>query len=373
MTPVSTQNQTPSSVTSTTSSSSVFKYDQPNTTNAAISTSNNLKSDLTSNLECTTIDSNASASTGSSNVFSASMGPTTQVSSSSYSQFQSNTLNPSERINPFDKNKKPADPTTASSKPVETTASAPVTSYTSVSSSSSATGSTLDDLAKNRYDKYQGSQSQSTSGYETTTTSSDLYSSDTLKSTTSATSSYTSSYTTGSDSAKAERSSTSTVIPSGDVDSKRSESSSKPVTANQRTSAAKYAFGSAQYSTGSMSDSEIIFGSTDIQDPVSKRTQFGQNSANTVDASNSIYESSRSLESFIRSLSVSSDANAEFADDPRVNTSYRIYEGIQNAAFQDFDSPVKTATTSTENATNFSSTYVSGSKIFEDDDDDDLK
>lgn len=122
-----------------------------------------------------------------------------------------------------------------------------------------------------------------------------------------------------------------------------------------------------------MSDSEIIFGSTDIQDPVSKRTQFGQNSANTVDASNSIYESSRSLESFIRSLSVSSDANADVANDPRVNTSYRIYEGIQNAAFQDFDSPVKTATTSTENATNFSSTYVSGSKIFEDDDDDDLK
>lgn len=106
---------------------------------------------------------------------------------------------------------------------------------------------------------------------------------------------------------------------------------------------------------------------------MSKRTQFGQNSANTVDASNSIYESSRSLESFIRSLSVSSDANADVANDPRVNTSYRIYEGIQNAAFQDFDSPVKTATASTENATNFSSTYVSGSKIFEDDDDDDLK
>lgn len=377
VTSVSTQNQTPSSVTSTTSSSSVFKYDQTstNTTNAAISTSNNnlTKTDFTmSNLESTTIDENASA-TSSSNVFSASMGPntTTQVSSTSYSQFQSTTLNPSERINPFDKNKQPSE--TTASKPVDTTATTSVTSYASTSSATA--GSTLDDLAKSRYDKYQGSQSQSSSRYATTTTtSSDSFSSDTLKNTTSTvygSSSYT---TTGSDLTRTDSSSTSTVVPSADYNSKKPDSTTKPVQPNQRTSAAKYAFGSAQYSTGSFSDSEIIFGSTDIPDSTSKRSQFGSNVASTMDAPDSIYQTNRTLSSYNRSLSVSSDTNGDFANDPRVNTSYRIYEGIQNAAFQDYDSPVKTAATTSETATSYTSTYVSGSKMFDNDDDyDDLK
>lgn len=132
-----------------------------------------------------------------------------------------------------------------------------------------------------------------------------------------------------------------------------------------------------------MSDSEIIFGSTDQpeSDSYSKRSQYGHGTSSTVDASNSIYDTGRSLSSFNRSLSVSSDTNGDFANDPRVNTSYRIYEGIQNAAFQDFDSPVKTnpsqssaaTASSSETTASFSSTYVSGSKIFNDDDDYDLK
>lgn len=124
-----------------------------------------------------------------------------------------------------------------------------------------------------------------------------------------------------------------------------------------------------------MSDSEIIFGSTDIPDTHSRRSQFGTNASSTIDASNSIYETGRNLSSYNRSLSVSSDTNGDFANDPRVNTSYRIYEGINNAAFQDYDSPVKTSTSSaaTETATTFSSSYISGSKLFNDDDDYDLK
>lgn len=124
-----------------------------------------------------------------------------------------------------------------------------------------------------------------------------------------------------------------------------------------------------------MSDSEIIFGSTDIPDTKSRRSQFGNNAAITMDASNSIYETGRNLSSINRSLSVSSDTNGDFANDPRVNTSYRIYEGINNAAFQDYDSPVKTSTSlaATEAASSFSSSYISGSKLFNDDDDYDLK
>lgn len=338
------QNQTPSSVTSTTSSSSVFKYDPTNTvanaTTIATSNSSSIKTDFTSSLEqYTTIDKKAStvptsslSSTDSSNVFSTAVGAQQPVSSS-YSQFQSNTLNPSERINPFDKNKQTVAEKATISKVTETTSSgSTATSSTSSSYTSTVTGSTFDDPKKNRYDL----------------------------------------------------DSESTKIPSSDFNSTKSEPTSKPVTANQRTSAAKYAFGTAQYSTGSMSDSEIIFGSTDQpdRDSYSKRSQYGHGTSSTVDASNSIYETGRNLSSFNRSLSVSSDTNGDFANDPRVNTSYRIYEGIQNAAFQDFDSPVKTtpsqsssaaAAASSETTASFSSTYVSGSKIFNDDDDYDLK
>ena len=381
--PAQSQNQTPSSVTSTTSSSSVFKYDQSNTTAATISNSNNLvKSDLTSNLDsktttaaiAATIDTNASS--GSSNVFSASMGPT-QVSTS-YSKFQTSTLNPSERINPFDKNKQASAPAPVSaSGAVETTASKPLESSVASSSySSSASGSTLDDLTKNRFDKYQGVTSQSAGRYGTTTTSSDLYSSDSVKSTTSvlggssSTSTTSSSYITGSDLTKTEYS-----VTSSDYSKKQPvTTTSKTVSSSQRANAAKHAFETSKYSTGSMSDSEIIFGSNDLPDSLSRRTQFGSNISNTVDVSNSIFESGRNISSFNRSLSVSSENNGDFANDPRVNTSYRIYEGINNAAFQDYDSPVKTNTSSaSETATSFSSTYVSGSKFLNDDDDYDLK
>ncbi|XP_055297038.1 uncharacterized protein LOC129565824 [Sitodiplosis mosellana] len=296
------------------------------------------------------------------------MGPT-QVSAS-YSKFQTSTLNPSERINPFDKNKQ----VSAIASAVETTASKPIESSVTPSSySSSASGSTLDDLTKSRFDKYQGVPSQSASHYGITTTSSDLYSSDSVKSTTSvlgsSISTTSSSYITGSDLTKSEYS-----VTSSDCSKKQPDTTkSKTVSSSQRANAAKYAFETSKYSTGSMSDSEIIFGSNDVPDLLSKRTQFGSNSSNTVDASNSIYESGRNVSSFNRSLSVSSDNAGDFANDPRVNTSYRIYEGINNAAFQDYDSPVKTSTSSTSDTANFSSSYISGSKLFDDDDDYDLK
>lgn len=292
------------------------------------------------------------------------MGPT-QVSTS-YSKFQTSTLNPSERINPFDKNKPSTGVTSSSIATLESTSSV----------SSSVTSSSY----TSSFDKYQGTTAttitttnQSTSRYVAPTTSSSLYSSDSVKSTTSALGSSTTSYATGSDLTKTEYS----VTSSSDENSRKKPAdtiTSKTVSSSQRANAAKYAFETSKYSTGSMSDSEIIFGSNDIPDTFSKRSQFG-----TVDASKSIYESNRNMSSYNRSLSISSDTNGDFANDPRVNTSYRIYEGINNAAFQDFDSPVKTTTSTTtsstipETATSFSSTYISGSKIFNDDDDYDLK
>lgn len=320
-----------------------------------------VKNDLTSNLESTTIDTNESSS--SSNVFSAPMG--IEQVSSSYSKFQSNTLNPSERINPFDKNKQPTLGAAAVSASDSSTPKL-IESSTSSNPSSACTGSTLDALTKNCY--------TTTSA---TISSSNLYTSESSKHSTSTASGI---LYSGSNLTKVSESNPTSKTTVDDYLNKKSENvsvvASKPVPANTRASAAKYAFGSAQYSTGSMSDSEIIFGSTDIPDTLSRRLQFGSNSSNTVDASNSIFETSRNMSSFNRSLSVSSDANGDFANDPRVNTSYRIYEGIQNEAFQDFDSPVKTSASSIPPSTetvNFSSSYISGSKLFNDEEEYDLK
>lgn len=94
-----------------------------------------------------------------------------------------------------------------------------------------------------------------------------------------------------------------------------------------------------------------------------------------MDASDSIYATRREVSSYNRSLSVSSETDGDFANDPRVNTSYRIYEGIQNAAFQDFDSPVKTtapsASTTSDVYSKYSSSYTNQAAT--DDDEYDLK
>lgn len=219
--------------------------------------------------------------------------------------------------------------------------------------------STLDDLTKNRFDKYQGSQSS----YSTET-------SKPISSTIGITSSTSSIASSGIDSTKTDDSCVSKK--SEVVDSTKSDPS--------RSVAAKYAFGRGQYSTGSMSDSEIIFGSTDVPDEnfYNTKRSFGRNSFTTSvdgnDSADTIYASKRESTTYNRSLSVSSDVNGDFANDPRVNTTYRIYEGIQNAAFQDFDSPVKTSTSTIPTTSDTSNTYTSYSnKIYSDDDDYDLK
>lgn len=127
-------------------------------------------------------------------------------------------------------------------------------------------------------------------------------------------------------------------------------------TSERRTDAAKYSFGSGSYarSSDSASDADVIFGSNEnrasFERSVSttsttsqKNRNFGRDSfAASVDVSDTIYASHREPSQYNRSLSVASDKDGDFTNDPRVNASYRIYEGIQNAGFTDYDSPVKT-------------------------------
>lgn len=89
-------------------------------------------------------------------------------------------------------------------------------------------------------------------------------------------------------------------------------------------------------SSGSLSDAELIFG--DIPKP--KKTDsytFGSSTE-----SDSIFASGGATgkQNFAKSISVTSEKDGDFSHDPRV-TSYKIYDGIQNHAFQDYESPVK--------------------------------
>lgn len=232
------------------------------------------------------------------------------------------------------------------------------TESTPLVSSNTKVTSTLDDLTKNRFDKYQGTQSSYSTEIPKPISSTIGITSSSIAS-------------SGIDKTKTDDSTVSKKSELVDSTTKSDPS---------RSVAAKYAFGTGQYSTDSMSDSEIIFGSTDIPDEdfYNTKRSFGRNSLTTSvdgnDSTDSIYASKRESTTYNRSLSLSSDVNGDFANDPRVNTTYRIYEGIQNAAFQDFDSPVKTSTSTLPTTSDTSNTYTSySSKIYSDDDDYDLK
>lgn len=301
-------------------------------------------------MDKTTIDA-ASIATNSSNVFGASTDTTAQVSSG-YSKFHTSTLNPSESINPFDKNKPIVETKMSDSTATATTTTLP-------STMSSVTTSLI-----GRLDRFQEASQPSTTSNSTYSTS--------LSKAESSKPVVTPSLMTGSgnDNVKSVDSSI----------TKQSDSERKPAvstTTTSRSEAAKYAFGSGQYSTGSMSDSEIIFGSTDdLPELQKKKRPIGRSSFATSIDGDSIYAPKRDASIFNRSLSVSSDVNCDFANDPRVNTSYRIYEGIQNAAFQDFDSPVKAApvsvaSTTTSHTTNTYTSFSAQNDAIDDDDDED--
>lgn len=89
-------------------------------------------------------------------------------------------------------------------------------------------------------------------------------------------------------------------------------------------------------SSGSLSDAELIFG--DIPKP--KKTDSYSFGSST--ESDSIFASGSAAgkQNFAKSISVTSEKDGDFSHDPRV-ASYKIYDGIQNHAFQDYESPVK--------------------------------
>lgn len=322
---------TPSSVTSTASSSSVFKYDT--TANAAIAIGESKVINISSTKKANfgpvnaAVTSNATATLSSSNVYESSTGPAGDTAS--YSTMISNASNPSERINPFDKNNKSQEKR-IDSVSVNATSSEAVDT---ISTSSASIETSLDDLTKNRFEKYQGVQNQSTGRYVTSFNASD----DTKLSSAVTNIISNPSYMLDDRHASNDRLNTKVVTNVSTTNTTITTATTTSTNESKRSDAAKYSFGSASsYSrSGSMSDADIIFG--DIAKKGSNHSSFERAYSTASDTTQK-----RPFGGYNRSLSVSSDKDGDFSHDPRVNTSYRVYEGIQNAGFTDFDSPVKT-------------------------------
>lgn len=331
-TTTATASPTPSSVTSTASSGSVFKYDlQGSGANAPTESKvNNIPSNNKTNFGSVNAGapSSATATISSSNVYVSSTGPTEDTAS--YSNTSSNASNPSERINPFDKNNK------SQAKPIDT-----VTSVNQISSkvtvavdvtANASVETSLDDLTKNRFEKYQGVQNQSTGRY---VPSSDVID-ETKKS--SAVTNIISNPSYMLDDRKTSNERIGTKVEATESTTAKTTTTAS-TNESKRSDAAKYSFGSvSSYSrSGSMSDVDIIFG--DVAGNKSSNHPSFERTYSTASAPTQ----KRAYGGYNRSMSVSSDKDGDFSHDPRVNTSYRVYEGIQNAGFTDFDSPVKTA------------------------------
>lgn len=251
-----------------------------------------------------------------------------------------NASNPSERINPFDKKnesqEKRIDTVSVNQISSKTTAEVDITSneVTSIETS-------LDDLTKNRFEKYQGVQNQSTGRYVPSPDITDESKKSSAVTNIISNPSYmlddrqTLNDRIGT---KVEANvSTATIV---------TTTTTTSTNESKRSDAAKYSFGSvSSYSrSDSMSDADIIFG-----DVVGKKGSNHSSFERTYSTASAPTQK-RAYGGYNRSLSVSSDKDGDFAHDQRVSTSYRIYEGIQNAGFTDFDSPVKTSTPPTAGA-----------------------
>lgn len=335
-----TASPTPSSVTSTASSGSVFKYDAQSSGAKATAeskingSSSNNKTNSKFGSVSAAVTSDATSTLSSSNVYSSPTGPIEDTAS--YGNILSNASNPSERINPFDKNNKSQEKRIDTASMTQTSKSA--TAVVTVSTAVASVATSLDDLTKNRFEKYQGVQNESTGRY---VPSSDI-TDESKKSSTVTNIISNPSYMLGDRQTSNDRIGTKVEANASTTSATATTSVTTTTSTNEsrRGDAAKYSFGSASsYSrSDSMSDADIIFGDVVANTKGSNHASF-ERTYSTASAPTQ----KRSYAGYNRSLSVSSDKDGDFSHDPRVNTSYRVYEGIQNAGFTDFDSPVKAA------------------------------
>lgn len=351
---------TPSSTTSTTSSNSVFKYDQQQVIKK------------TKPIIPTQVSNFGSTNTSSSSVFCSSINQPVADDIGTYTVTSTISSTTNERINPFDKNNK----VTVTDKRTDSSVTYPY-SGSAISSISLAKGN--DDTENKSYEQYLGNTAVSTVP-STTKYSTSILSNVDDKDT--KVPSYSSTNTsTEYDSSKH---TLDTKVEALTTSSKTALSNS----ASKRTETLRDSFASPQYtrSSGSLSDADIIFGNipevrtdsfektrTSSSGSVKKYGRDGTNFNTSIDSSDSIFgttETKRDTYYTNRSMSVSSAKDLDHVYHPNSSatapsTNYRIYEGIQNDAFSDFDSPSRSSVSS--------STSTKKRPTYTDDDEYDLK
>lgn len=350
---------TPSSTTSTTSSNSVFKYDQQQVIKK------------TKPIIQTQVSNFGSTNTSSSSVFCSSINQPVADDIGTYTVTSTISSSTNERINPFDKNNK----VTVTDKRTDSSVTLPYSS-SAISTNSLAKGN--DDTENKSYEHYTGSTVVTTAP-STTKYSSSILSNDDGKDT------KLPSYSLTNTSKEYD---SSKYISDTKVDAITTSPKTVPSDSlSKRTEALRDSFASPQYtrSSGSVSDADIIFGniSEGRSDSLDKsRTgsgstkKYGRDGSNfntSIDSSGSIFgtsENKRDTYYTNRSMSVSSAKDLDYIYHPNSSatapsTNYRIYEGIQNDAFSDFDSPSRSSVSS--------STSTKKRPTYADDDEYDLK
>lgn len=213
------------------------------------------------------------------------------------------------RINPFDKN-------------VNNNATATSSSSSSAFSGDQG-GTTLDDLIKNRFAKTQGVQDEATGRYKPKLADAKAEPSfEELK---------------NELFRKEEKRPSLSERKWSETDSVFS-SSPKPLGSATSTSSGRDGDSGnkfSKFSRAGSSDAEIIFGSATTAPSVRPKYNYSVDSQSSFSSeTDNIFSRKEEGRAFIKSLSVSSTDEREFSTDPRVKN----FEGIQNAAFQDFDS-----------------------------------
>lgn len=285
-----------------------------------------------------------SSTTGSSSVFCSSSSNISTVDDiGTYKVSATASTASSERINPFDKNNKPTEQRVESfiSKVESTNSTNPLTkapdeslSFDKYQSSAPATANT--DIDKKIYSYVSSDSTEKYTSPSKTSATTDIYGFKT------------------------------------DINSTNISSTAVPESAtSKRSDASKYSFGTNQY-TRSISDADIIFGgsfegassapSSSIAIDKSrggytsgkKYGREGSSFNTSIDSSDSIFgttENKRDSYNTTRSMSVSSAKDVDYiyqtsGTAAATTGAYRVYEGIQNAAFQDFDSPSRSSVSS---------------------------
>lgn len=224
-----------------------------------------------------------------------------------------------DRVNPFDKNVTSLGGGVA-------TSTGPSVGPTLSEATKEVAGTTLDDLIKNRFAKQQGVQDEATGRYKPKLSDvkgepsfedmkNELFRKEEKR----------------SERKFSESDSVFSSSPKPIISAPIWDPTSTPSPSPASAISTKF----SKFSRTNSSDADIVFGSASAVPSARPKYNYSVDSQSSISSeTDNIFTRKEEGRQFIKSLSVSSTDDRDFSADPRVKN----YEGIQNAAFQDYDS-----------------------------------